>query len=940
MHGQVLKFLLVPDVAAARRVRRLIVARGACSGVVVGTWPELLEWARRAYLVAGASSDWDEMFEAALGGVAGAFWTDSFRVSPAETSRAVESALTQLHCAADPGAAIDVRGLDKLPERPRRHLNDLLRLTQSLAGRLPDALASIRELLSAPAGDALHSIAVYCANDVPLLTRWQLELVAKLNRDAGVETTGGGSGDEFGKAPAMAPRGAGAKGGVGGAELAAILTRVLDSVSGLDDGSALGVLKSRLFTDKESKVKPDDSVQWLGVRDFLQEAEVAAGMVQILLADDPALAPADIGLLIPDSFEYVVAIDDAFKLAGCALAGLPVAHWRRDLGREAVFYFLYCRRKPAPAMALAACLSSPLMPWPREEGAVLAQTVMDGDYRLRAPESMGTAARAVLSLLAGGDSEAKTLASAVREFVEQLDGGNTFAGQVHQARVAAEQICGALESDAGIDWARLRRAVSPGFIPSGEDPDFNLEGVTLWRESQEPWRPVRCLIVLGFSQGRYPAPVGTSTVFSADDILAIRKHIGLLLSVPSEELARRRLRFKRQLRAVADSVTFLVPRRDLDGAAQSPAETLVFMHQLFSGPQSAEDRIIDLDAAGERARVRHLALADSQPPRPPRDLAADDLHFDCDLLSLRRDAQGRDKPESPSSLETLMVSRLAWLLRRLDAQPLQWAPESADVMLLGSLAHKVFEGLFRPGAELPGRDAVAEHTDALLDEAITRLAPFLRASQWQVERRNLMEGTARAARVWRDVLEQLGAEVLAGEEWLQGAWSGIAIHGQADLILGLPGDRLLVVDYKRSKSNSRRPRMEKGYDSQANLYRAMLESGGSRNNDGEILAAKIRSASRTGIVYYMLNDQVSLSDTRPVGSENISGWQALEGDLAGNAMKLIAQRIAEVRDGHVYLNREGDALFFEKQAGVKPYALEDSPLIALFSLPDDMAVAQ
>ncbi len=49
-HG--LKFVLVPDASAARRVRRLIAERGACSGVVVGSWTELVDWARSAYLVA------------------------------------------------------------------------------------------------------------------------------------------------------------------------------------------------------------------------------------------------------------------------------------------------------------------------------------------------------------------------------------------------------------------------------------------------------------------------------------------------------------------------------------------------------------------------------------------------------------------------------------------------------------------------------------------------------------------------------------------------------------------------------------------------------------------------------------------------------------------------------------------------------------------------
>ena len=162
------------------------------------------------------------------------------------------------------------------------------------------------------------------------------------------------------------------------------------------------MLQSQLYRATADKAPLDESVQWLGVRDFLQEAEVAAGMVQRLLAEDPKLKPADIGLLLPDEFEYAVAVEDAFRLGGLALSGLPAERWRRDLGREAVFHFLYCRQKPAPAMALAVCLSSPLMPWSREQGAVLAQTVMDGDYELEPPKSASAEARAMLELLARG----------------------------------------------------------------------------------------------------------------------------------------------------------------------------------------------------------------------------------------------------------------------------------------------------------------------------------------------------------------------------------------------------------------------------------------------------------------------------------------------------------------------------------------------------------
>lgn len=287
-----------------------------------------------------------------------------------------------------------------------------------------------------------------------------------------------------------------------------------------------------------------------------------------------------------------------------------------------------------------------------------------------------------------------------------------------------------------------------------------------------------------------------------------------------------------------------------------------------------------------------------------------------------------------------MVSRLAWLLRRLEAEPLLWAPESADVAMLGTLAHKVFEDLFRPGEAFPDPSVIPGRVETLLDDAIRRLAPFLRASQWQVERRHFTAETIKAALAWRDVLARLSAEVLASEAWLQGTWSGIPIHGQTDLLLGLPGDRLLVVDYKRSKSTSRRPRMEKGYDCQTNLYRAMLESGGPKDETDETLLSRIRSAARTGIVYYMLNDQVSLSDSVLLESGTVPGWQTLENDVASRAMALIQRRLGEVSAGEARLNRDGDAEFFDKQAGIKPYALENSPLIDLFTVAGEAEEAQ
>jgi hypothetical protein len=80
---------------------------------------------------------------------------------------------------------------------------------------------------------------------------------------------------------------------------------------------------------------------------------------------------------------------------------------------------------------------------------------------------------------------------------------------------------------------------------------------------------------------------------------------------------------------------------------------------------------------------------------------------------------------------------------------------------------------------------------------------------------------------------------------------------------------------------------------------------------------------------------VALSDSALAGSAAIPGWRTLGNDIAGSAMSRIQQRLEALRSGNLRLNRDSDADYFEKQAGIKPYALEVSPLIALFSLPPD-----
>jgi RecB family exonuclease len=915
----VVTFALAADAAAARRLRRMTAETGAQTGWLAGTWRELVDLAHRAYLLPVPQQDWQDVFEGALRNVPGAFWCESLDIAPDETRASVLSALCEIISSTEPDSPAAWGDLGQLPSRAAQHLRDLSQLVEALDGQLPPDLAAIQSIMRATPRDALHLIRVDHIEGHPHLSRWQQALVAKLNRDVLSQQ----------RDPAGKPL-----------DPSSHHEQVALGCEAGDPSTALGHLQRVLFKGSARQAVLDDSVQWLAVRDFLQEAEVAAGMAQELLRSDPGLRPADIGILLPDSFEYSVAVHDAFGLAGLLTSGLAVDWWRRDLGLEWLFHFLYCRQKPAPAMALAICLASPLMPWPREVGAAMAQQIMGGEYGLDFERVQGRIAQRMMILLQEGDRSPETLQAAIREIPELLGDDEALSGHREHLQGGLRNLDGLLESAQELDWRMLRRAVRPRVIRSEAPSDFNLEGVTVWTEGQEPWRQVKHLLVLGFARGAYPARRSAGAVFSEPDLEALREQLGLPVDTPARQTARRRVLFRRQLGAVSSSVSFLSPRRDASGSSQGPSESLVFMTRLFDGVTESEGLVCELDTAQGRAQAHSVAFASPASPKPPREMLASDLALERDLIAVRKDAQGNPRPESPSSLETLLVSPLAWLLRRVGAEPSEWAPEAPGPILLGSIAHKVLEELFPQGQPIPGADDIETAIPERVDNTLRNMAPFMLGDQWQMELRRFSRGLALAASKWREILVQINAEVLLNESWLWGQWSGIPVHGQTDQILGLPDDRLLVVDYKRSRSSSRQPRMEKGYDCQANLYRLMLETGGLKDSDDGALNQRLKRARRIDVVYFLLNDQVALTDYDLAAAGGIPNWRALGPDVSGHAMDALRERLKDVQRGIVKMNRVDDRDRLKKEAGIEAYALENSPLISLFSIADEAEGAQ
>ena len=116
----------------------MLATQSPCQGILVGTWPELIEQAKSAYLISPQAGDWKKRFHNALENMPDAFWSNSFEVSPEETAAEVEAAPSLLVGATEAGSDVVIADSDQLPERPRKHVQDIVQLLHELDGLLPD----------------------------------------------------------------------------------------------------------------------------------------------------------------------------------------------------------------------------------------------------------------------------------------------------------------------------------------------------------------------------------------------------------------------------------------------------------------------------------------------------------------------------------------------------------------------------------------------------------------------------------------------------------------------------------------------------------------------------------------------------------------------------------------------------------------------------------
>jgi len=912
INWHMIHFFLAPDISSSLALKRKLAEQVPGCGVIAGGWFELLGLIRNAFLLPHTTDRWQTHLETAIKTSKDSFWCTSLEAVPAEGPAIfsiIDRTLTMLLEGIGP-----LRNLEEIvscppSDRATQHLNDLSKLHQSMEGALPPHLELIAQVLDCPPGCQLRNIYVYHRPGWPDLDPWQQALVARLNESSPSDSRYTELFSEF-VFSAAAP-----------------------------ESSALGVVQRHLFQAVKNRVRQDDTVQYLAVRDHIQEAEIAAGMIQQALRDNPKLRLADLALLLPTDQRYNSSVRDVFAFAGLPLSGLRTANILRNIGCETVRLLLLCMNKPAPLLALTSFLVSPLMPWETSRGYQLAQQVMQGAFDLREWEGCGEGTRLILAAVRTPPGSSNELARELKRISLHLN--PSVCLEVHCSRAVAtlKRIISTLNT-AGLEipWNELHSLCASESLPVAP-PVSTREGIAIFHEGEEPWRQVRHLWVLGCCEGHYPASISRSPVFSENDLKRLRDQGGLAIISSTEQGQQLRELFRRQLCSTSDTATFLIPRRTPLGNPLSPSQAITFMASQFLGengqPIDQKTMILELETARGRIAARGIAMAPVARPTPPRAPIAADLCLSRNLLEIGMGKDARLKPESPSRLEILMVSPLAWLFERLGVTARDWVPETLDVMTKGTLAHAVFEHLFAPGVSLPGLASIQANVPSLLAQAIRDHCPFLQRSEWIVEREQLQQEILRAAQRWTEILAMAQAEVLATEIGLQGVLDDVPIHGNADLLLALPGKRLYVVDYKKSSSGNRWRRMNRGYDHQAALYRTMIQTGGLKRS-GNVplgLAEKLvayRDSGEIGAMYFLMNDQNVLTDTKGWLPKGIGGAQEMGDAIAEASMNLIRSRFAELKDGRVILNQPGDEIEFKDNRGITPYALDSSPLLRIF----------
>ena len=792
-------------------------------------------------------------------------WKESVTNAPVETIPGICMALKDLIFATVDLKIPSLRNM--LESRAEKHLHALVELWREMGTALPEEAHPIRHALNLPIGNFTIDLPVIENSLDPLAPAATIALYNRLKQ-------------EFGTLPGFNPkRKKRAKPGTGLHSLQAGIT-----APGMIPGSR------------------DESLKFYGLRDSALCADFAAAQASAFI--EKGASPSEIAIMTGSDTDRIVR---AFAKQKIPLSGFSDIPPNRDVIGETALHLTRIKLGAAPAMNFASLVLSPLMPWSPEEGRAMAENLVKGDFRccLSKPEH-----RTLWNEIYSAIRDTSQLHSRLDAICKKLHQGDEIMARIPPS------------GDEDINPETFMRDI---LIEPCSETDFHYEkeAVKLWSAHDNPRQTCKYLIVTDFTDGLYPTQAQANPLFLENEIAVIRESTGLKLQGRAEKLIHGISVFDRQVQAVSQNVTFLIPWRDMSGARLQPSVGLSLVARAIDDIGNGAELIEDIShLPPEKWPVEHHRLSTT----PPLPVLPEALLFPKnDLLSLRQAKDGTIRPQTPSRLETLLVSPLAWLLDELEISDMSWKPEELDIRAKGNIAHEVFEKILVPDQPIPNARELTEKIPEIYNAALRRHAPFLHNSSWDMEKNGLEREIRQAVLGWREHLLKLDAKIIANEHRLTGKSQNINLMGIADTILQLPNGELLIVDHKKSGTSGRRKRMQSGWDLQAGLYRDMIAHPRRYKND----RMEALNGRTVGIAYHLMNDSGLL--TSGIITPEGSSARNMGNDTNTFAMEKLNERLAEIKKGRIVLNTTDDRNFFRNQAGFTPYALIDGPaLVTVF----------
>lgn len=870
-------FILVPDALTASETRYALALRNTM-GTKAGSFSVLLESLAELWLIEPSELDWDVALQEQALAMGDAFWARSIRVDEpatvAELRVSLQFFLNHLPLGAQP---------EEIPSpanRNQRYYNDLLGLARGLGERpAPDQLAE--QWFKEHQELCIEPVYVYPTLDTEHLYPWQQQILSILNDKGWLAPEP----DKYSFIPSPSPE---------------------------NENSPIQQFADTLFDPGKDPIDLAN-LHWLTCRDHLQEVEAITSMAQA--AVEQGTRPERIAVVVPKGGDYELWLEKHFEYAGLIASNLRqesgVFDWQSSLIHDLLTSLL----QPDIPMAMMSAIINPLMPWGPGLGHKLAERFGNGD-ELALGNEPSQEEEAMLRLLQNQPEEnSAAVLDWLKNISENTQGPRMKGLGKKRMRTLldnTQRLMGLYDGQPFADQiSNVIRQTPVATLESQEDRVRYLHAINIIREGEPLPFQVDELFVLGFNQGHYSYQLEHTGAINRDgwDQLAADAQLAIPTVGESQKLWEEQ--FSDLMRRAERRITFLRSLNDHQGASLEPSETLLDMALCFQSLEKLDPEQLERPVfQAEHPLLRKTAVTLEQ-PLPP-DL--NDLELAPELIQQARlNQDGSPKPESPSSLEKLMQSPLAWLLYRLGIKSRQWEPQTPDISVQGTIAHKVFE-MFYTHQNETWSEALF---DCLFNQSVQKEAAFLDSPQWRLKRKRLRNSVYRALNDFAAWCEQEDWTISNVELELQGQLWSTPLKGFVDAVL-TNGNQTLIVDYKTSKHGSRLKRLEKGYELQTLIYRELYQQ---QNKGSDVMSG-----------YYTLNDTTLLTDQPLKPSDQLNVLQPkpdLTAQSAG-AVTLVQERLKDLQNGTIKLNERTDEKDW-KDRGITPYALTDNPVISRFT---------